>query len=93
MKWHCVNGVWHDRGGNLVETFPIQISSYADCVKRSSDIPLEIAQEAYKEYAAQFGTQHSLERLGERGGFGVGEIAWLLYDRIKRIENNGSNTR
>lgn len=51
------------------------------------DIPELIAREAYKEYAMQYGTQQSFERLHERGGFGCAELAILLYDRIKRIEN------
>lgn len=86
MNWVCVNGVWKDRNGNLVEVFPIQINP-TQYRNGYTPIPVEIAQEAYKEYAAQYGTQQSLERLGDRGGFGIGEIAGLLYERIKRLEN------
>ncbi|CAI2035885.1 Uncharacterised protein [Serratia fonticola] len=53
---------------------------------RAVDINIEIAQEAHKEYAAQFGKGQSLERLCERGGFSWYELASLLYDRIKRLE-------
>ncbi len=45
-----------------------------------------IAEEAYKEYAAQYGTSQSLARLNERGGFGAAEIAILLFERIQRIQ-------
>lgn len=51
-------------------------------------VPLDISREAYKEYAAQYGTSQSLERLHERGGFGAVELAVLLYERILRLEKN-----
>ncbi len=54
---------------------------------RMTDIPEAWGAEAYKEYAAQFGTSQSLERLCERGGFCWGELAMLLYQRIQRIES------
>jgi hypothetical protein len=50
-------------------------------------IPKVIAEEGYKEYAAQYGTSQSFERLHERGGFGAEELCILLYERIKRIES------
>lgn len=55
--------------------------------KSGTTIPMKIAEEAYKEYAAQFGTSQSLARLNERGGFGAEELAILLYERIKRLES------
>ncbi len=61
------------------ERFPVQQTSM-------KDIPKDWAREAYKEYSAQFGTQQSLEQLGERAGFCWGELVMLLYQRIKRIE-------
>jgi hypothetical protein len=45
-----------------------------------------VAEEAYKEYADQYGNSQSFERLCERGGFGIDELAILLFDRIKRLE-------
>lgn len=51
-------------------------------------IPWNYAEEAYKEYSAQYGTQQSLERLAERHGFGVFEIIDLLVKRIRRIESD-----
>ena len=35
------------------------------------------AERAYDAYATKFGRRQSLERLAERGGFGVKEFAWL----------------
>ncbi len=62
------------------ERFPVQQTNM-------NDIPKDWAREAYKEYSAQFGTQQSLERLGERAGFSWGELVMLLYQRIQRIES------
>ena len=53
---------------------------------RVKTIPLVVAQEAYKEYAMQYGTGQSLEQIGERGGFGAVELITLLYARIRRIQ-------
>ncbi len=52
---------------------------------REGEVPLVVAEEAHKEYAAQ-GYSQSLARLNERGGFGAAELAILLYQRIKRLE-------
>jgi len=49
-------------------------------------VPLRVAEEAYKEYVAMFGRYQTLERLGERGGFGSAEIANLLFYRIQRLK-------
>jgi hypothetical protein len=49
-------------------------------------VPWEVSAEAWKEYAAQGHGDQSHERLCERGGFGAAELAILLYDRIKRLE-------
>lgn len=51
------------------------------------EIRIEIAQEAYKEYQANFGNDQTFERLQDRGGFGIDEICMLLYARIKRLES------
>lgn len=63
------------------ETVPMQAS-----LKPKRAIATEIAKEAYKEYAEQFGADQSFERLHQRGGFGDIEIIWLLYNRIQRLE-------
>lgn len=63
--------------------FPIQgVESYTGQPVR---ITWDMAEEIYKEYSAQFSGQ-TLERLAERGGFGVYEAISLLCQRIKRIE-------
>ena len=43
-----------------------------------STVPWWLAQIAYDAYAKQYGTQQSLERLAERGGFGRAELLSLL---------------
>jgi hypothetical protein len=82
QAWICWNGQWQDRATGLpAETAPVQLVPRID-----ARVPVEIAQEAYKEYAAQHGTSQSFERLCERGGFSATELAILLYERIKRLE-------
>jgi hypothetical protein len=39
-----------------------------------TNIPWSVAEKAYAVYAAKYGTRQSLERLAERGGFGVSEM-------------------
>jgi len=70
----CFNGVW-----NCV-TVPCQRQSCP------GQIPAALAEEAYREYAARYGTAQSFGRLHERGGFGIDELAILLFYRIKRLE-------
>ena len=41
-------------------------------------IPWWLAEEAYKYYSEKFGTDQSLERLNERGGFGREELICFL---------------
>ena len=65
----------------VIRAFPIQIASYLP-----ASVPWPVAEEAYTEYAAQYGDLQTLERLAERGGFGMSEIAGLLYERILRLE-------
>jgi hypothetical protein len=62
-----------------MNTFPL-----LQCADRT--VPLEVAEEAYKEYSRRYGTSQSLDRIRERGGFGAAEIATLLFDRIKRLQ-------
>lgn len=44
----------------------------------ASTIPWEVAELAYPAYCANGGSGQSLERLNERGGWGRGELLWLL---------------
>ncbi len=39
-----------------------------------TSIPWPVAEVAYREYARRYGTHQSLERLAERGGFGIEEM-------------------
>ena len=74
-------GAWRGWGGQQVVSFPLKILDV-----HHATIPYPIAEAAYEEYATSHGRQQSLERLGERGGFGVMELIILLYERIKRLE-------
>ena len=76
MRFLHVNGVWKEHG-KPIRVFPLQ---------KSEDLPWEVAEEAYLEYSKRYGDQQSLERLAKRGGFGGSEIAILLFQRIKRIQ-------
>lgn len=60
---------------NVMKTFPIQ----SEVGHERSSIPWWLAELAYKEYSRRYGTEQSLERLAERGGFGHAELlAFLL---------------
>lgn len=59
--------------------FPIQASRIEHRDGRiesipATSVPWSEAEIAYETYAQLFGTQQSLERLAERGGFGRGEF-------------------
>jgi hypothetical protein len=47
-------------------------------IQQSTPIPWHLAQRAYDTYAKCFGTSQSLERLAERGGFGLQEFVCLF---------------
>lgn len=82
-RFYCNNGTWTD-GSKPVKTAPIQPTrSY----NGGDQIPYPVAEEAYKEYAAQYGTSQTLERLNERGGFAWAELAHLLYERCLRLSH------
>lgn len=74
-------GQWQTGDGKSVKTFPIQTRDACD------SLPWAVAEEVYKEYAAQYGKEQSLERLAQRGGFGTTETIILLFERIKRLES------
>ena len=50
---------------------------------KGCSIPWWLAQEAYEYYSKESGSQQSLERLAERGGFGRAELLMLLRREIK----------
>lgn len=89
MNWLCINGTWTNGAGVPMECMPVQrVPDYL-----RSEIPSDVAKEAYKEYAAQYGTSQSLARLNERGGFGWAEMAILLFERVKRLESHVGQER
>ena len=66
---------------NDMRQFPIQggmrgEKPFGNC--DVSKVPWWLAEIAYAHYASLFGTQQSLERLAERGGFGREEFVLLL---------------
>ncbi len=87
MKGYCnwyrnKDGLWV-LDGKVGRSAPVQTHG-------ERDVPWEVSAEAWKEYAAQGHGDQSHERLCERGGFGVAELAILLYDRIKRLEGGAT---
>lgn len=46
-------------------------------IQGAGTVPWSDAQKAYAQYVKLFGNQQSLERLEERGGFGIGEFCCL----------------
>lgn len=57
--------------------FPIQ-ADLPSKGKGRSTIPWWLAEIAYERYTELYGKEQSLERLGERGGFGREELLLLL---------------
>ncbi len=73
------------------EPVAVQVESqllYPD--RKPTRVPRELSAEAYVEYSAQYGTQQSHNRMLERGGFGILELAVLLFQRIKRLEDKAA---
>ena len=58
----------------MTDRFPIQGFALG--------VPWAAAEQAYRTYAKHFGTPQSLERLAERGGFGLHEFACLYLGTI-----------
>lgn len=50
-------------------------------IQQGGTVDWAAAEQAYARYVAQFGHEQSLQRLAERGGFGIGEFC-LLYSGI-----------
>ena len=48
------------------------------------NIPLELAEQIYKKYSKKYGTDQSLERIKERGGFGWSEVPILFKKDVRR---------
>lgn len=55
--------------------FPLQSSYRSDKAKpHPTRIPWSVADKAYAVYRSRYGSQQTLERLAERGGFSAGEM-------------------
>lgn len=55
-------------------------------------VPWAAAEQAYRAYSARYGTEQSLERLAERGGFGLAEFA-VLYLQAEGVPQGGTFPR
>lgn len=53
-------------------------------------IPWSLAERAYVDYARRHGTGQSLERLAERGGFGLAELGMYLSSPRGRLDGTAS---
>lgn len=80
------HGITFDGAKWNVAEVPCQFPTVLRRLGGGASIPRTWAEEAYKEYAAQQGTDQSFDRLHERGGFGLTEIVALLVDRCARLE-------
>lgn len=80
IHFGMVNDQWVTWGSHRpVTTFPAHHHG-------PPNVPRTIAEVVYKEYAAEYGISQSLDRLGERGGFGWTEMVNLLFSRVVRLE-------
>ena len=61
-----------------IHPFPVQGELRSHGGGKASTTPWWLAEEVYAEYSKRYGTSQSLERLGERGGFGRGEVLTFL---------------
>ena len=46
---------------------------------KAGQVPRVIAEAAYRDYKRRYGTQQSLDRMIERGGFSWAELVAFLY--------------
>lgn len=73
--------------------FPLQVERRGKTKPGPVSVPWSVAERAWVAYAQRYGTEQSVERLAERGGFGWSEMddlfpgwrdatdAWLLLAR------------
>lgn len=52
----------------------------------AGQVPWCVAELAYAEYSRLYGTDQSLQRLADRGGFSWCELVWLLRGNCSRSE-------
>lgn len=66
------------RSTKYPDSRPFPVQGTYDGKENPSSIPWWLAEIAYQEYSRRFGTQQSLTRLAQRGGFGRAELLMLL---------------
>lgn len=49
-------------------------------IQNTGTVSWKAAERAYENYARRHGRSQSMERMAERGGFGLQEFAYLYYD-------------
>ena len=68
-------------GEVMVKRFPIQGERTVDGRRLpETNVSWELGEIAYEAYAARHGRRQSMERMAERGGFGITEFALLLLE-------------
>jgi hypothetical protein len=72
-----------ERGRPETRWFPIQANGHTPHPMR---VPWSVAERAYSVYAARYGTDQTLERLAERGGFGAYEMDIFLPFWRKEVD-------
>ena len=60
---------------------------------RAGRVDRRIAEVAYRDYARRYGRDQTLERLLERGGFSWGELVFLLFSEVRRLEGDSERPR
>ena len=71
----------------IPKDFPVNQSTADRSYNKKQFIPKEIAQVVWEQYAKDGHGSQSVERIGERGGFGWYEIVFYLYSKITEFES------
>lgn len=58
-------------------------------MQRGPAISWDVAEKVYAMYSALYGTQQSLERLAERGGFGWAEVEYIQAEYDQNVAKRG----
>lgn len=64
-----------------LQDIPAEIGPRRFPIQTGLSVSWAAAERAYATYAAMFGRQQTLERLAERGGFGLREYCWLYLGK------------
>ncbi len=74
----------------IPKDFPINQSTTDRSYDKKQFIPKEIVQIVWEQYAKDGHGSQSLDRIGERGGFGWYEITFYLYSKIQELQNENT---